>query len=81
MYSGLFTIVLLCFLEKGKTKITKSLTFWKWKHISKTNHILEMKAHSETHFENKNMFWEKLKVINPFLKKLVYKQLGFNIKT
>ena len=28
-----------------------------------------MKAHSETHFENENMFLEKWKVINPFLKK------------
>ena len=26
-----------------------------------------MKAHSETHFENENMFSEKWKVINPFL--------------
>ena len=26
-----------------------------------------MKAHSETHFENENMFLEKWKVINPFL--------------
>ena len=29
-----------------------------------------MKAHSETHFENENMFLEKWKVINPFLKNL-----------
>ena len=26
-----------------------------------------MKAHSETHLENENMFLEKWKVINPFL--------------
>ena len=31
------------------------------------NHILEMKAHSETHFENENMFLEKRKLINPCL--------------
>ena len=36
-----------------------------------------MKAHSETHFENENMFLEKWKVINPFLKKL---QLAKSIK-
>ena len=36
-----------------------------------------MRAHSETHFENENMFLEKLKVINPFLKKL---QLAKSIK-
>ena len=44
----------------------KPFTFWKWKHISKKNHILEMKAHSETHFENEKMFSEKWKVINLF---------------
>ena len=27
-----------------------------------------MKAHFETHFENENIFLEKWKVINPFLK-------------
>ena len=38
--------------------------------FSKKNHILEMKAHSETNFENENMFLEvKWKVINPFFKK------------
>ena len=31
-------------------------------------HILEMKAYSETHFDNENMFSEKWKVIYPFLK-------------
>ena len=31
-------------------------------------HILEMKAYSETHFDNENMFSEKWKVINPFFK-------------
>ena len=45
----------LCFLEKGKTTLTKPFTFWKWKHISKKNHILEMKGHSETHFETRLM--------------------------
>ena len=35
MNSCLFTIVLLCFSEKGKPKITKPLTFWKWKCTSK----------------------------------------------
>ena len=45
----------LCFLEKGKTTLTKPFTFWKWKHILKKNHILKMKAHSKTHFENENM--------------------------
>ena len=29
-------------------------------------HILEIKAYSETHFDNENMFSEKWKVINPF---------------
>ena len=33
----------------------KGTTFWKWKHISKKNHILKMKAHSETHYENENI--------------------------
>ena len=28
-----------------------------------------MQTHSETHFENENMFLEKLKVINPLKKK------------
>ena len=51
----------MCFSEKGKTTLTKPFTFWKWKHIFK------MKAHSETHLENENMFLEKWKVINPFL--------------
>ena len=59
--------VVVFFLEKGKTKIIKPHTFWKWKHISKRNHILKMKAHSETHFENESTFLEKWKVINPFL--------------
>ena len=36
----------------------------------KKNHILEMKAHSKTHFENENMFSEKRKAINLFKKKL-----------
>ena len=34
------------------------------------NHVLKMKAHSETHFENENMFLEKWKVINPFIDNL-----------
>ena len=39
----------------------KTFTFWKWKHISKKNHILKMKAHSETHFETTliNVWWVK----------------------
>ena len=41
----------LCFLEQG--------TFHILKHISKKNHILKMKAHSENHFETENMFLEK----------------------
>ena len=49
------------FSEKGKATLAKPFTFWKWKHI------LKMKAHSETHLENENMFLEKWKVINPFL--------------
>ena len=36
--------------------LRKPLTFWKWKRISKKNQILEMKAYSEIHFENENMF-------------------------
>ena len=43
-----------------------------------------MKAHSETNFENKNMFSEKWKVINPFLKEkmaiFMYKLARFQIK-
>ena len=40
-----FTIVFF-----GKLKKTPQETFhiWKWKHISKKNHILKMKAHSKT---------------------------------
>ena len=41
------------------------------------NHILEMKAHSETHFENENMFLEKIKVINAIGKK--YKERFKNV--
>ena len=39
--------------------LRKPFTFWKWKHILEKNHILKMEAHSETHFENENMFLEK----------------------
>ena len=46
--------------------ITKPFTFWKRKHIAKRNHVLKMKAHSETHFENENIFLEKWKVMNLF---------------
>ena len=35
----------------SEQQFTKPLTFWKWKHISKKNHILKMKAHFEPHFE------------------------------
>ena len=38
----------------------KPFTVWKWKHISRKN---LKEAHSETHFENENMFLEKWKVI------------------
>ena len=31
----------LRFSEKGKKKLTKPFTFWKWKHISKENHIIQ----------------------------------------
>ena len=41
----------------------------KEKNAHETFHILKMEAHSQTHFENENMFLEKWKVINPFLKK------------
>ena len=34
-----------------------------------------MEAHSETHFENENMFLEKWKVINPFFLKEILKKL------
>ena len=34
-----------------------------------------MKAHSETHFENENMFLEKWKLINPFFLELVVRHL------
>ena len=37
-----------------------------------------MKAHSETYFENENMFLEKWKIINPFFKKNL--QLAKSIK-
>ena len=45
----LFTIV---FFGIWKKTLTKPFTFWKWKHISRWNHVLKMKAHS--HFENEN---------------------------
>ena len=35
-----------------------------------------MKAHSETHFENVNMFLEKWKVINPYLRGEVGRVVG-----
>ena len=59
VYKFLFTIV---FFGKRKKTLTKPLTFWKWKHISKKNHILEMKVHSKTHFGNESSFQ------NPFWK-------------
>ena len=34
------------------------------KTISKKNHILKMKAHSETRFENEHMFFEKWLILN-----------------
>ena len=54
VYKCLFTNVCLQlrFSEQGKTTLRKPFTIWKWKHISKMNHILEKKADSETHFEN-----------------------------
>ena len=58
VYRFLFTIV---FFGKRKKPLTKSFTFWKWKHISKKNHILETKAHFKTHFENENVFIFKIK--------------------
>ena len=42
----------LCFSEKGKTTVTN---FENESTILKTNHILKMKAHSETRFENENL--------------------------
>ena len=39
-----------------KKKLTKPFTFCKWKHILKKNYILKMKAPSQIHFENENMF-------------------------
>ena len=61
MCKFLLTIVLS---EEGKTTITKPLTFWKWKHISDKDHILKMKAHSETHFENENTLMGKWGFVN-----------------
>ena len=67
--------------RKKNQKPMKPFTFWKWKHLSKKNHILKMKGHSETHFwqhfDNENMFFRSKKVFNPF-KKL---QLAKSIKT
>ena len=79
LYRFLFTDfwLQLCSSEKGKAMLTKPFTFWKWKHISKrNNHILKIKAHSETHFENENMFLEKWKVINPYLRGEVGRVVG-----
>ena len=62
MYRFLFTIV---FFGKRKNTIHQTFHILKMKHISKKKHVLETtKAHSETHFENENMFLEKWKVIN-----------------
>ena len=38
--------------------LAEVLSNYKGKLILKMNHILKMKEHSETHFENKNMFLE-----------------------
>ena len=42
------------FFLKNEKKLSKPFLFWKWKHISKKNHILKLKAHSKTHFKNEN---------------------------
>ena len=44
------------FLKNEKKHLTKPFTFCKWKHILKKNYILKMKAPSQIHFENENMF-------------------------
>ena len=45
----------IVFFGKRKKTLAKPFTIWKWKHVSKKNHILKMKAHSKTHLENENM--------------------------
>ena len=52
------------FLKNEKKNLSKPFTFWKRKHISKTNHILKMKAHPETHFDNECIFSEKWLIFN-----------------
>ena len=61
-----YKFIVYNFRKKEKNS-RKPFTLWKWKHIMKESHILKMKAHSETHFENENIFLEKCKLINPFL--------------
>ena len=39
-----------------------------------------MKAHSETYFENKNMFLETWKVINPFFKFIYFLDAGSDLQ-
>ena len=51
---------------------SKKNHIWKWKHLPKKNLILRMEAHSKMHFENENIFLEKWKVINPFLRYLFH---------
>ena len=67
VYKFLFTIV---FFRKRKNNTHETLKIWKWKHILETNYILEMKAHSETHFENENRFknvcWLQIQLIGNF---------------
>ena len=52
VYKFLFTIV---FFGKRKNNTHETFHILKMKAISKKNHILEMNAYSETHFENENM--------------------------
>ena len=65
VYKLLFKIV---FFWKNEKKTHKTFYILKMKTHFQKNDILKIKAHSEIHFENENMFLEKWKVINHFLK-------------
>ena len=69
VYKLLFTIVFFGKKNKNSWKtshnFSKVTTFWKWKHLSKKNHVLKMKTplEKEPHFENgssfRNVFWNE----------------------
>ena len=52
-------IIYNCVFPKKEKKIKKPFTFENENIFRKKNHILKMKAHFETYFENENMSLEK----------------------